>query len=117
MILKRRDELDDDAEGIITNDRYVYIAELIKGAVIKRRVLVAFHHPIRLTELLQTDGWDFRYSQLCVPCILHSNGNSKVQVPQTGQTTTGCSVTAGIYSVSVHLLTQRLLTNSQVRQI
>ena len=57
------DELDDDAESIITNDRYVYIAELIKGCY-KRRVPVSFHHLIRLTELLQTDGWDFRYSQL-----------------------------------------------------
>ena len=30
------DELDDDAESIITNDRYVYIAELIKGCYKKK---------------------------------------------------------------------------------
>ncbi len=30
-------ELDDDAESIITNERYVYIAEIIKSCYIKKR--------------------------------------------------------------------------------
>ena len=29
-------ELDDDAESIITNERYVYIAEIIKGCYKKK---------------------------------------------------------------------------------
>lgn len=32
------DELDDDAESIITNERYVYIAELIKGTYKKKNI-------------------------------------------------------------------------------
>lgn len=35
-ILSAEKELDDDAESIITNERYVYIAELIKGCIKKK---------------------------------------------------------------------------------
>ncbi len=37
-IKSAEEELDDDAESIITNERYVYIAELIKGCVRKKHV-------------------------------------------------------------------------------
>ncbi|MBR2654502.1 MAG: ferrous iron transport protein B, partial [Lachnospiraceae bacterium] len=37
-IVAAETELDDDAESIITNERYVYIAELIKGCYKKNRV-------------------------------------------------------------------------------
>ena len=45
-------ELDDDAESIITNDRYVYIGEIIKGSYQKKnagalttsdKISMAFH--------------------------------------------------------------------------
>ena len=46
------DELDDDAESIITNERYIYIAQIIKGCYKKKNAGKL---------LLQTAGWDFRY--------------------------------------------------------
>lgn len=56
-------EMDDDAESIITNERYIYIASIIK-ACYKRRMSVSFRPPTRSIRWSQTAGSDFRYSQL-----------------------------------------------------
>ena len=50
-------ELDDDAESIITNERYVYIAQLIKGCY-KRRAPRSSLPPIRSIRSSPTAGWD-----------------------------------------------------------
>lgn len=53
-------EMDDDAESIITNERYVYIASIIK-ACYKRRTSASFRHPIKSTRWSLTAGSDCRY--------------------------------------------------------
>lgn len=53
-------ELDDDSESIITNERYIYIATIIKTCY-KRRARATFQHQIRLIRLLQTVGLVFRF--------------------------------------------------------
>ena len=50
-------ELDDDAESIITNERYVYIAEIIKGCYKKKNARVSSPPPIRSTRSSPTAGW------------------------------------------------------------
>ena len=55
------DELDDDAESIITNERYIYIASLIKSCY-KKRTPASFPPPTRSIRLSQTAGSDFRFS-------------------------------------------------------
>ena len=91
------DELDDDAESIITNDRYVYIAELIKGCY-KKKSAGKLSSSDKIDRIV-TNRWLGLPIFAVVMFLVY------------------CSVTAGICSVSVHLLTQRLLTNLQVRQI
>ena len=49
-------ELDDDAESIITNERYVYIAEIIRAAI-SRRTRVSCPPPTRSTRWSPTAGW------------------------------------------------------------
>ena len=49
-------ELDDDAESIITNERYVYIAELIKSCY-KKKNQGSCPPPIRSTGSSPTAGW------------------------------------------------------------
>lgn len=56
-------EMDDDAESIITNERYIYIASIIK-ACYKRRTSVSSRPPTRSIRSSQTAGSDFRYLQL-----------------------------------------------------
>lgn len=55
-------ELDDDAESIITNERYVYIAEIIKCCY-KKKIRVGFLLPIRSTGWSPTAGWVCPYLQ------------------------------------------------------
>ena len=52
------DELDDDAESIITNERYIYILR----AATKKRTPASFPPPTRSIRLSQTAGSDFRFS-------------------------------------------------------
>ena len=49
-------ELDDDAESIITNERYVYIAQIIKGCYKKKQQAGSCPPPIRSTEIV-TNRW------------------------------------------------------------
>lgn len=49
-------ELDDDAESIITNERYIYIAQLIKGCY-KKRAAKSSPPPIRSIRSSPTAGW------------------------------------------------------------
>ena len=48
-IVAAEKELDDDAESIITNERYVYIAEIIKSCYKKRYPPASFPPPTKLT--------------------------------------------------------------------
>ena len=50
-------ELDDDAESIITNERYIYIAELIKGCYKKKERRTSCPPPIRSIRSSPTAGW------------------------------------------------------------
>ena len=50
-------ELDDDAESIITNERYVYIAQITRAATSRRRPRASCPPPIRSTASLPTAGW------------------------------------------------------------
>ena len=61
-------ELDDDAESIITNERYVYIAELIKSCY-KNTIRGSFPPPIRSTGSSPTAGWACLFSPWsCIWC-------------------------------------------------
>ena len=55
-------ELDDDAESIITNERYVYIAQLIKGCY-KKKSTESSPPPIRSIRSSPTAGWACRSSR------------------------------------------------------
>ena len=49
-------ELDDDAESIITNERYIYIAQLIKGCY-KKKSTEKLPPPIESIRSSPTAGW------------------------------------------------------------
>lgn len=48
------DEMDDDAESIITNERYLYISSIIR-LYIRRLTKASFQHQIKLIKSLQTE--------------------------------------------------------------
>ena len=50
-------ELDDDAESIITNERYVYIAEHHQELLQEEKRRVSSPPPIRSTRSSPTAGW------------------------------------------------------------
>ena len=63
-------ELDDDSESIITNERYAYIAKLMKTCVRKKQ-LWPIDRAIRSTGLSQTAGWPCQSLWLsCLPSIM-----------------------------------------------
>lgn len=109
------DELDDDAESIITNDRYVYIAELIKGCY-KKKSAGKLSSSDKIDRIV-TNRW------LGLPIF----AVVMFLVYYIAMVTVGSSATDwandGLFGDGWHLfgigslLTQRLLTNSQVRQI
>ena len=57
-------ELDDDAESIITNERYVYIAAAYQELLQEEESAGSFPPPIRSTRSSPTAGWVCRSSQL-----------------------------------------------------
>ena len=69
------DELDDDAESIITNERYIHIATIIKGCY-KKKLGKA---QTRQIDKIVTNRWlglpIFRPYH--VPCLLHFHGNRR----------------------------------------
>ena len=73
-------ELDDDAESIITNERYVYIASTYQGLATRSTAQVSFPSSDKIDRIV-TNRWlgtsDIRSCN--VPCILHCNGNSRFQ--------------------------------------
>ena len=65
-------ELDDDAESIITNERYVYIASIIKAVLQEERTTAVCPPRIRSIRSLQTAGSGSADLRSCyVPCLLH----------------------------------------------
>ena len=91
-------ELDDDAESIITNERYVYIALHHEGLLQEERAPAGSPLPIRSTELSPTAWLGLPiFAAGHVPCLLHLNGRPSALPLPTGQTT-ACSVMAGTCS-------------------
>ena len=62
-------ELDDDSESIITNERYAYIAKLMKNCVHKKRSGLSMSD--KIDRLSQTAGWPCQSLWLsCLPSII-----------------------------------------------
>lgn len=91
-------ELDDDAESIITNERYVYIASIIKGCY-KRKTPKGCPHPTKSTGWSPTALRRFRFSRLLCFWFITYPFPPSARLQPTGQTT-ACSATAGICSAS-----------------
>ena len=86
-------ELGDDAESIITNERYLYIASIIKGCY-KKKIGGRLPYQIKSTVWSQTAGRRCRFSRpSCLSFISYPFRRSVPGRP-TGQTT-ACSATAG----------------------
>lgn len=86
-------ELGDDAESIITNERYLYIASIIKGCY-KKKIGGRLPHQIKSTVWSQTAGRRCRFSRpSCLSFISYPFRRSVPGRP-TGQTT-ACSAMAG----------------------
>ena len=103
-------ELDDDAESIITNERYVYIAQVIKSCY-KRRAPASSPLPTRSIRSSPTAGWACPSSRLSCSSFTGSPWSASAHRRRTGRTTV-CSATAGTCSASAPPLTPKLLTNT-----
>lgn len=64
-------EMDDDSESIITNERYIYIASIIKGCC-KRKIREVLPYRIKLIRSLPTVFLRCRFLQsLCLSYIMY----------------------------------------------
>ena len=101
-------ELDDDAESIITNERYVYIASLIKSCY-KKKNAGKLSTSDKIDKVV-TNRWLGLpiFAAYHVPCLLYFNGNRRYRRYGLGKRRT-CSATAGICSASARadMKTQR----------
>ena len=104
------EELDDDAESIITNERYVYIASIIKACYKKKSV----GPPIRSIRSLPTVGSVCRSSWWSCSLFTTSQWSRSVRLLPTGQTTV-CSATAGTCSGSALPSTMMRTANTATR--
>ena len=104
-------ELDDDAESIITNERYNYIAELIKSCYKKNRV-GELTTSDKIDQIV-TNRWLGLPIFAAVMFFLSTGSpwSGSAPPPQTGQTTDS-SETAGIFSVTGQLLMRRMQRNT-----
>ena len=87
------EELDDDAESIITNERYVYIAEVIR-ACYRKKSKAKSPRPIRSTASSPTAGWACRSSPWSCSSSTGSLWSPSARPRPTGPMT-ACSATAG----------------------
>ena len=94
-------EMDDDAESIITNERYLYIASIIKDCLKKKKTGMTTSD--RSTRSLPTVGWVCRSSQLSCSWFTTSPWLPLVLPQQAGQTT-DCSAMAGTCWASAQAL-------------
>ena len=94
-------ELDDDAESIITNERYIYIAADHQELLQEKESGSALSTSDKIDKVV-TNRWlglpDLRSGH--VPCLLHRHGHRRRMLLPTGQTT-DCSAMAGTCSASV----------------
>ena len=107
-------ELDDDAESIITNERYVYIASIIKGCYKKKNAgKLSVSDKI---DKVVTNRWlgAAHFCSCDVPGLLPLHGDGGHVRRRTGPTT-ACSATAGICWASAPPRTATLPTNTPKR--
>ena len=69
------EELDDDAESIITNERYVYIASIIK-ACYKKKSAGKLSASDKIDKVV-TNRWSPDLRCCYVPRLLHRNGRCR----------------------------------------
>ena len=76
-IVAAEKEMDDDSESIITNERYIYIASIIKDCLKKKN-----KGELTVSDKIDKIGYKQNprssYFRSCnVPGLLHRNGNSR----------------------------------------
>ena len=79
-------ELDDDAESIITNERYVYIAEHYQELLQEEQSGASFPPPIRSTRIV-TNRWLGLpiFAVVMYPGVLHRHGDRGLRRYRLGQ--------------------------------